>query len=69
MTALVPPHRQYTVPRISLAEIEWQMARAQARTLVGDKLPDLARRVGMTPERALDLLATAPRWVLTGAPS
>lgn len=65
MSALIPPHRRYTVPHITLAEIEWQLDRAEARRIVGeDRLVELAGRVGMTPEQALDHLATAPRWVL-----
>ncbi|MFD3848167.1 hypothetical protein ACFWVB_20040 [Streptomyces microflavus] len=65
-TALVPPHRQYAVPHVSLAEIEWQLYRAEARRLIGDKeLADLAARVGLTPWEALDRLAMAPRWLLT----
>ncbi|WP_406501596.1 hypothetical protein OHA04_27625 [Streptomyces sp. NBC_01590] len=66
MSAHVPPHRQYAVPCISLAEIEWQLARSEARALIGNALLDVADRVGMTPDEALDHLAMAPRWVLTG---
>lgn len=64
------PHGQYAVPRIPLADIEWQLARSNARRLIGDDLlADVAGRVGMTPEEALDHLATAPRWVLPGETS
>lgn len=67
MTTQIPPHRQYTVPRISLADIEWQLRRSEVRALVGSDLPGLAARVGMTPDEALDHLALAPRWLLTRA--
>lgn len=65
-----PPQRPAAAllafPRIPLAEIEWHLARSDARRLLGDDLiADVAGRVGMTPEQALDQLATAPRWVLT----
>lgn len=69
MSTSIPPHRQYAVPRISLAEIEWQLARSEARRLIGNRLAEVAGRVGMTPDEALDHLALAPRWVLTGEPS
>lgn len=66
MSALIPPHRQYRTPHVTRAEIEWQLDRSEARRLVGDdKLADVAARVGLTPEEALDHLAFAPRWVLT----
>ncbi|MFF4661947.1 hypothetical protein [Streptomyces sp. NPDC001282] len=64
MSALIPPHRQYRTPVITRFEIEWQLARSRARSIVGDDLPNLAARVGMTPDEALDHLAAAPRWVL-----
>ncbi|MGW5925256.1 hypothetical protein ACWF2L_03280 [Streptomyces anulatus] len=67
MTQTIPPHRQYTVPRISLADIEWQLARAEVRALVGSDLPDLAARFGMTPDVALDYLVRAPRWLVARA--
>ncbi|MFF3096801.1 hypothetical protein [Streptomyces cyaneofuscatus] len=67
MAALIPPHRQYTVPRITLADIEWQLARSEVRALVGAELPALAARFGMTPDTALDHLASAPRWLVERA--
>ncbi|MFI0934596.1 hypothetical protein ACH4RG_23100 [Streptomyces sp. NPDC021019] len=65
MSALIPPHRQYTVPHVSLAEIEWQLDRAEVRKLVGNaRLLATADRFGITPDEALNYLATAPRWLL-----
>ncbi|WP_284576791.1 hypothetical protein [Streptomyces sp. 2P-4] len=69
MTTRIPPHRQYTVPRISLADIEWQLRRSEVRALVGSDLPRLAARCGLTPDEALNYLATAPRWLLAPATS
>lgn len=64
MTALIPPRRQYALPAVSLADIEWHMRRSHVRSVVGDDLGPLAHRVGLTAEVALDMLTAAPRWVL-----
>jgi hypothetical protein len=65
VSALIPPHRQYTVPHVSLAEIEWQLDRAEVRELVGNaRLLATADRFGMTPDETLNLLAAGPRWLL-----
>ncbi|MEV3895319.1 hypothetical protein [Streptomyces anulatus] len=65
MSALIPPHRQYTVPHVSLVEIEWQLDRAEVRELVGNaRLLATADRFGMTPDETLNLLAAGPRWLL-----
>lgn len=62
----IPPARQYAIPAVSLADIEWEMARAEVRSLVGDAaLHDVARRTGRSPAEALDLLTAGPRWLLT----
>ncbi|MEV5677049.1 hypothetical protein [Streptomyces sp. NPDC052179] len=66
---VVPPHRQYAFPVVSRADVEWQMARADVRSILGDDLPALAHRTGLAPTEALNLLAMAPRWLLTGVPS
>ncbi|WP_086779645.1 hypothetical protein [Streptomyces griseus] len=66
MTTLAPPHRQYSFPAVSLADIEWHMRRAHVRSVVGDDLGPLAHRAGLTPEAALDLLTAGPRWLLDG---
>lgn len=67
MTALIPPHRQYAFPAVSLADIEWHMRRSHVRSVVGDDLGPLAHRFGLTAERALDMLTAAPRWIVDGS--
>ncbi|MFJ2205955.1 hypothetical protein [Streptomyces microflavus] len=67
MTGHIPSHRQYTVPRITLTDIRWQLARSEVRALVGAELPDIAARFGMTPDLALDYLTGAPRWLVERA--
>ncbi|MFD9422284.1 MULTISPECIES: hypothetical protein [unclassified Streptomyces] len=51
------------------ADIEWQMARANVRSVVGDDLDAVAHRAGLTTAEALDLLAAAPRRLLAKTPS
>ncbi|WP_405633871.1 hypothetical protein [Streptomyces sp. NBC_01174] len=58
------PHRQHPVPLVSRDEIEWQMARAEVRSMVGEELPAMAHRFGMTPGEALNHLTAGPRWLL-----
>lgn len=65
-STLLLPHRWYAVPRISLAEIEWQLARSDAQRRIGDNLPDAAARLGVTPDQAVDYLTRVPQSVLAG---